>query len=115
MKVRNWGPYLLTYIYMIHDIRPDQMKRSLHQRFGMNVITLEHMSFVWRIFSVELRHNWSRAICPQEVGGEFDPHVSIDETYCRNMLVDKYMAGQVETVNEPCWILLACEVLRKDA
>ena len=48
------------------------------------------------------------------VGGPQVPQMTIDETYWRRMLVNKHMAGRSESPTQPCWVWLACEVLRKD-
>ena len=42
------------------------------------------------------------------------PQLGIDESYWRGLVVNKSMAGRKEKHSEPCWIWLACEVLRKD-
>ena len=98
----------------MHDSTPRQIKRCLSQIFGMKAKSAKNFELQWRVFALRITGNWWHAIQPVMVGGPQVPQVTIDETYWRRMLVNKHMAGRSESPTQPCWVWLACEVLRKD-
>ena len=99
---------------MLHDSMPKQIKTGIAQWFSKKHCTLKHTVVGWRTFSLKIIANWWYDVAPVLIGGALEPLVSIDETYWRRMVVNKSMAGRKEKHSEPCWIWLACEVLRKD-
>ena len=88
----NWGPYLLTYIHMIHDSRPEQSFKACAQSFDMKTRTVERTTAQWRMFSLQIVATWSRAVSTQMIGGGGVPKVTVDESYQKKVPVEENMA-----------------------